>query len=318
MIYINYYNPIVDDNGNVHSIDMVYVEYFSRLSPSSVVDEVRKIFAKYPFLKYDEYLDRLPQHKYDFYLNSISIGGVYVQSGKYKNYDKITKTFDMLPMVKLRVNPNKHMNEPWFLDLLSLLGDEMSSGVLLKYDYAIDIPTEPKNVEVLETRKEPGLYKGTRYYGQQGRHGYLKIYDKQKDMARHGIDLPVTTRVEHTQNALKERSLENVYVLTSSVLKTDYSALNDTDKVIVDMFLKLKGLGCCYDLRQLGRKKYEKLKEYVSGTYALLEYNNILDDLLGNIKRVFHVTDSISDSDMFLQDEDGFLDVDTDDVPFDL
>ena len=300
---LNYYNPITDKMGNIHSIDMVYCEYYSYVNPEAILEVVRRVHEKYPTLKYQEHLDRAPHSKYDYYLNGVAIGGAYVSCGKYNNYDKMTKTFDLLPMFELRVNPNKYMYEQWFQDLLSTLLRFSSSGVLRKYDYAVDIPLEPKYVEVLGSRKEPGLYKGTRYYGQDGRHGYLKVYDKQKDMARQKVEIPKLTRVEHTLFTSKEPSLENIYIYRENSLKTDLSSLNDTDKAIVEMYLRLKALGIDYDLR-LGRGKMEKLKEYISGQYVLLEYGSILNDLLSHIKKIYNATDIVTDDNGFLQVEE--------------
>ena len=288
---MKYYNPIEDKKGYIHSIDMVYVEYFSYVNSSGVIEIVRNIHEKYPSLKYEEFLGKKPQHKYDYYLDTAVIGGVSIYAGKYNNYDKLTGTFDLLPMFKLRVNPNKYFNETWFQELLSELLKNASSGMLRKYDYAIDIPLEPRFVTVLNTRKEAGLYKGTRYYGQSGRHGYLKIYDKQKDMKREKVDIRPTTRVEHTIIGNQDPSLENVYVLDSEALKCDYSSLKDTDRAIVEMYLQLKALGYDYPLK-LGRGKMEKLELYISGSYTLLEYGDALDRLIANIKQVFDVDNS--------------------------
>lgn len=305
---INYYKPIVDGKGYVHSIDMVYIEYFSYAKPEVIIDLVRKLHEKYPALNYNEHLGRQPHSRFDYYLDGVALGGAYVHAGKYTNYDKVSKTFDILPMFELRVNPNKYFHEAWFQELLSVLLSNASSGMLRKYDYAVDIPTEPKHVKVLESKKEPGLYKGTRYYGQDGRHGYLKVYDKQKDMQRQKVDIPPLTRVEHTLFAKKEISLEKVYVLENACLKGDYSDLNDTERCIVEMYLELKALGSTYEPK-LGRKMTHKLKEYISGQYALLDYGNILDLLLENIRVVFRATD-------ILTDDEGFMQVSDEDIPF--
>ena len=307
---MRYYNPIKDGNGNIHSIDMVYLEYFSYLNPSKIVELVQCIHDKYPDVRYQEHLGRAPHSKYDYYCDGISIGGVYVSAGKYTNYDRETKTFDLLPMFELRVNPNKYWHEQWFKDLLSELLKVGSSGRLRKYDYAVDIAKDKKSVEVFETRKERGLFKGTRYFGQSGRHGYCKIYDKQADMKRQKVEIGVLTRVEHTLFSNQEPSLENVYIFENKALKTDYTGLNDTDKAIIDMYLRLKALNVDYDLK-LGRVKMEKLKEYISGQYVLLDYGNILQSLIDNIKTMFHVSDIVTD-------DDGFVQVSGDDeLPFD-
>lgn len=302
-IGINYYNSKLDDFGFTHSIDMVYCEYYSRVSVDEILNICRNIHMLYPELKYQEYLDRKPHSKYDYYLDNIVIGGAHLDIGKYKNYDKLTKSFDLFNMFQLRVNPNKYMHEDWFKRFLSDLLSVGSSGVLRKYDYAVDIPLEPAYVNVLNSRKEPGLYKGTRYYGQSGRHGYLKVYNKQKDMERQNIKIEnALTRVEHTLFTGKPLSLEDIAVFNPNTLKTDYTALNDTDKAIVDMYMLLKANKIPYTLN-IGRRKMEKLKEYILGEYVLLKYD-LLDLLLANIKSVFDCTDSIAQDNEFLQVDD--------------
>jgi hypothetical protein len=49
---MQYYNPIVDCMGYTHSIDMVYIEYFSYINPKGIIDIIRKIHEKYIDLKY--------------------------------------------------------------------------------------------------------------------------------------------------------------------------------------------------------------------------------------------------------------------------
>lgn len=313
---MRYYNFITDEMGYIHSIDMVYIEYFSYCKPKDIVKIVQDIHAKYPLLKYQEHLDRVPHSKYDYYLDGIAIGGVYVSAGKYSNYDKMSGTFDILNMFELRVNPNKHFEEEWFQELLKKLLDNAIEGILRKYDYAVDIPKEMKCVKVLDSKKELGIYKGTYYYGQTGRHGYLKIYDKQKDMKRQKEEIGVLTRVEHTIFTKNKPSLENVYILESEALKND-GKLNDTDTAIVEMYLQLKALGIEYDLK-LGRVKKDKLRPYIQGKYSKLEYGDILEKLVENIKSVFKVNVSVHEE--MRLDSDGFIEVTEDmlaELPFD-
>lgn len=305
---MNYYNPKILQSGIIHSVDMVYVQYFSYLAPKPLLQEIRALHDKFPEVRYEEHLDRPRHSKYDFFIDGVAFGGAYIDMGKYTDYNRETKEFHLLPMFQLRVNPNKYMHEMWFQALLKMLLQFGSSGYLRKYDYAIDIPLPPDMVGVFKSKKEPGLYKGTRYYGQAGRHGYCKIYDKQADMKRFGVDIEPLTRVEHTFFGNKEPSFEQVYILSNKVVKNDLSELNETDRAIVTMYRELKALGSNYQL-DLGRRKMEKLKDYITGNYVVLEYANVLDELLRNMRIVFNAT-SIAEDDRFVQ-------VDDDDLPFD-
>ena len=166
---------------------MVYVEYTTLINPKDIIEIVRKVHYKHPELNYIEMLDKLPSSKYLLYRDTVVIGGIHVRAGKYTSYDKVSGTSVIAPLFQLRLNPNKYYDVDWFQDLLKELLKCASNGVLQKYDYAVDIPKKPCFVEVLSTRKEKGLYKGTRYYGQANRHGNLRIYDKQKEQEKYGI-----------------------------------------------------------------------------------------------------------------------------------
>lgn len=298
-----YYNSITDSNGFIHSIDMIYVEYMSYVSIEKIIETIRLIHDKYSNIKYDEYLDKKPCSKYDFYLNNIVFGGVYISIGKFTDYDSESKLFRLLPMFQIRVNPNKYMLEPWFIDLLDALKYFIADGIIRKYDYAIDLPYNINNIMLFNSKKEKGLYKGTRYYGQQGRHGFLKIYDKRKEWSKNKLDLKGMpeniTRVEHTLMYNKPLSLEDVFYFTTDSL--DYHNLKDTDFAIVDMFLKLKAIGYDYELK-LGRGKYEKLMPYLMGCYKKLDYGNYISELLEHMKMKFYITDV--DSNGFMNPDD--------------
>lgn len=206
------------------------------------------------------------------------------------------------------------MKEDWFCELLDCLLADAKDGWIRKYDYAVDIPLEMRCVQVLDTRKEPGLYKGTRYYGQAGRHGYLKIYDKQKDLKRQGEEIGTLTRVEHTLFTSKELSLETIYILQNDSLNTDYSELKDTDRAIVEMYMQLQALGCDYKLK-LGRDKRKKLEPYLQGQYVKLDYGRYLDLLLDDIRFKFKAHEK-----SLYTDDAGFIQVDEKDLealPFD-
>lgn len=291
---MHYFYSITDSQGYIHSIDMLYIEWFSKTRLENLLGYIRELHEKYTDVRYEEYLDRPRCSKYDFYLDAVVFGTVFLNMGKYVNYDNLTKSFDILPMFQLRFNPNKVMNEPYFKDFLSLLLREGSSGYIRKYDYAIDIPLPPSCVKIFSSRKEFGLYKGTRYYGQSGRHNYLKIYNKAAELEKQNVQEDNLTRVEYTFIGGEIPSFERVYVLDSN-LSNDYSGLNDTDKAIVDMYNTLLNFGFDYDLK-LGRKKIEKLSKFLYGSYKLLEYGNILDELLDYMEKYFDITSSPDDA----------------------
>lgn len=296
---MQYYFPYTDADGFVHSIDMVYCEYFSFCSPDVLLGKLQEFQNGHPNLEYLEMLSRPFHSKYHYYRDAVRFDGVFIEFGKYNNYDKVSKSFDLLNMFQVRFNPNKYMNLDWFQELLVLLLDCGSSGTLRKYDYAVDLPVPLDAVQLFDCRREKGLYKGTRYFGQAGRHGYIKVYDKFKDLFSKGevIDAPLT-RVEQTFLGNQEVHLENIYVL-DRLICDDFSNLKDTDRAIVEMYAMLKANGLKYDL-SLGRVKTLKLQRYLSGGYKMVEYSDILSLLLKNIRKVLHVDELSVDADGFM------------------
>lgn len=284
---------------------MVYIEYTALINPKDIIEIVRKVHYKHPELKYIEMLDKLPSSKYLLYRDTVVIGGIHVRAGKYTSYDKASGTFTVAQSFQIRFNPNKYFEESWFQELLKELLKCAKHGLLQKYDYAVDIPKEPCFVEVLNTRKEKGLYKGTRYYGQANRHGNLRIYDKQKEQEKLREFIGPLTRVEHTLFAKEKPSLEEVYIFDDSSLDVDYSKLKDTEKAIVEMYLQLKALGYKYDLK-LGRKMQAKLAPYLIGSYVKLDYGDILNRLVDNLKKEFHC-DVLPPQEGLVMDDDGFI-----------
>lgn len=331
VVVLKYYNPIVDTYGYTHSIDMVYVEYLLMCDWKYMLDMVRETHGKYPEVSYHEYLDRSPCSKYDFYLNAVAIGGVYFQFGKYRALftdtgDKFVykaKSYELLNMCQLRVNPNKHMHEGWFRGLLDKLLYQNGGGYVRKYDYAIDLQVAQKDVQIFDSRKEKGLYKGTRYYGQAGRHGYVKIYNKAKELQKLGVDCPDTlTRVEYTLFNNVMPSLEKVSVCYDDELNNSV-VLNDTDRAIVDMYRILVTQGIQYDLN-LSRRKEAKLRPFLQGKFRELDYGSCLEHLLDHVKDVFcaHLEElpdvGLNVSSPLPTDADGFVCVDgMEGLPFD-
>lgn len=86
----------------------------SLLSPSGILEELRKLHEQFPSVRYEEHLERPMHNKYDFFRDGVAFGGAYVDMGKYTDYNRETKEFHLLPMFQLRVNPNKYMHEEWF------------------------------------------------------------------------------------------------------------------------------------------------------------------------------------------------------------
>lgn len=313
---MKYFCPVVDGYNYTHSIDNLTIEYdigsFGSSGVQKVIDKLHEIKDKYNSKDID-YWERLNVNacsKYQWYNNHLHMdNGIYISVGRYTEYiETRSEKFFVYPKVKLEVNPNKHYEKPILKDVLDMLSEMSLDGRLIKYDYAIDIPVPPKEVEVFGSRKEHGLYKGTRYYGQKNKNGYCKIYDKQKEQ---NLDTPLT-RIEHTisiTKTTKNISFENIFIKhTAENEKIELSNLLQT---IGNLCMTLAENDIDYEdkIKGLDPKTKRKIKEYIANSgYIKLEFNQeIHNKLLINIKSVFRIKETLTtDDNDFLQLDDDY------------
>ena len=201
---MNYYKSIVDRNGYVHSCDNVIVEYLVKnFNTDSIVEEFHKIKELINPEVYWEKLHVSSCSKFSFYENVVHINSIHILFGKYREYDRLLRKWIILPMIRIEVNPNKHYDTPEFKAIFEFIKEWCCSMDIRKIDYAIDLPYTIDKVCIYNSRKEPGLYKGTVYRGARGKNGFCRIYNKAKEQR---LDYPLT-RVEHTMEVDKPRSL---------------------------------------------------------------------------------------------------------------
>lgn len=202
---VSYEHKNTDEFGCTHSIDNLVVDYIvSTLSASTVLQELGTIFREVdPSWSAESCSKRdLPAcSKYNFFKSTIWCKGFHFSYGHYTTFDKVDRSWTCEPILRVKFNPNKYLSSAVAPRIFEWIGKWCQDGVIVKLDYAVDIPCRLEDL-VVHSRKEPGLYKGTRYYGQRNQHGRVKIYDKQSETAfRSRSDLvpdqPIT-RVEYT------------------------------------------------------------------------------------------------------------------------
>lgn len=300
---IKYYNPVVDKDGYIHSIDNVVITWYLRCSVDLAVSKIRELKEKYMPSNYWERLNCSACQKWAWYQNHIHIeDGIYVSLGRYREYDRNEKKWYVFPMIKLEVNPNKHYDKPIYQGLVEFIQEWCASGYMNKHDYAVDVPFSPDSVKVYGSRKEPGLHKGTRYWGQRNKHGYLKIYDKQKES---GLE-SCLTRIEHTLFNNKPISFENVCITKFEGVETDMSGLDSVNEAFVKMIILLKQHGEDYEdcIKGLNYRRRKKIEPFISGKNERLEYNeSIHKQLLNGIYKVFGLSEELK------VDDEGFISV---------
>ena len=278
---LSYGKNIKDSRGCVHSIDNLVVEYIVRnFNPQSVIDSLASSvfeptipgWEKAKFSKTD-----LPAcSAYAWFKSSIWGGGFYVQYGQYRDFDKVTREWTEYPLMRIKFNPNKYLTSPVLARLSDWVAKECEDGVIVKFDYAVDIPAPLKDIQV-HSRKEPGLYKGTRYFGQRNKHGRLKIYDKKAES-----ELPVdTSRVEWTFCYGKPIVFDEVYWLTHGPAPLpDVSEFTSQTMTLVRLLLDIRALGgdVRESMKHLDARTAKKVEPYTCGSGVQL-----LDSCLGQL-----------------------------------
>ena len=279
---LSYGKNIKDSLGCVHSIDNLVVEYIVRnFNAKSVIDSLASsVFA--PTIPGWEkakcsMVDLKPSTAYAWFKSSIWGGGIYVQYGQYRDFDKFSREWSEYPLMRIKFNPNKYLSSPVLARLLDWVTKNCENGIIVKFDYAVDVPAPNKDLQV-HSRKEPGLYKGTRYYGQRNKHGRLKIYDKKAES-----ELPDdTTRVEWTFCYGKPIVFDDVLWLTHGPEPLpDASVLDPRTLTLARLLLDIRSLGgdVRQSIRHLDSRTAKKLEPYTCGSGVQL-----LDSCLGQLK----------------------------------
>ena len=239
------YNKIVtDSNSCTHSVDNLIVEYVVKsFRKESVLDSLSALFAEHipGWERSSHCKENLPAcTKFQFFRSAIWGGGFSIQYGHYQDFDRVTREWSEYPVLRVKFNPNKWMESPVFEQLLEWLDVWCDNGVLVKFDYAVDVPCRIGDIEV-HSRKQAGLYKGkTRYFGQRNHHGYLKVYDKKEESE---LDHELT-RVEWTFTLGKPIVFDDVVWLTNGPSPLpDVRELGSQSYALARMVLMVRSLG---------------------------------------------------------------------------
>ncbi len=314
---MEYFKYRVDSSGYTYSIDNLVLEYIIK-NHCDVISYLQGLCDKYKLeVEYYEKLNLPYCSKYQYYNNHIHLcNGIYLMIGKYDTYSDLSQTHNIFPVVKLEINPNKHAKKPVFKELLNFLHTYKGDCTLKRYDFAIDIKCKLQDIEVFGSRKEKGLYKGTRTFGQRNKDGYLKIYDKAQEQ---DLDYDLT-RIEYTiinqkrEHQKKGFNFQVVYIKDNAESSVELSGVLKTICKLYTYVLNMGG-DPSELLDDLDKRTKKKVLEGLSGMgykpiYIDLE---LLNDLLNEINTIFGV-----DVQKFVyEDSEGFLKCDNFDIPFD-
>ena len=315
---MQYFKTRIDSSGYTYSIDKVILEFIIKYHVD-MISFLQNLNKKYDLS--EQYYERLNLpycSKYQYYNNHIHLcDGIYLMIGKYDTFSDLSSTHNIFPVVKLEINPNKHADKPIFVELLNFLKKNTGDCTLKRYDLAIDIKCKLSDIEVFGSRKEKGLYKGTRTYGQRNKDGYLKIYDKGKEQE---LDYDLT-RIEYTLVNQKRTHQKNGYNFQDVYIKDMAAISNDlsgTLKCICKMYSYILSMGGDPSdlLNDLDKRTKKKVLEGLGGNgYKPVNIDiPLVDDLLSEIKNIFGVVEQK----FVYEDSEGFLKCDGDfDIPFD-
>lgn len=319
MIAIEYYFSITDKNNFIHSIDnVVYLYYIKNYNMEKVAKELIEIRENHVCYGWEK-LNCSACSKYSWYQNVVHIGSIHISFGKMQSFDKINRMWNILPMLRIEVNPNKHYTEPVFKDVLAWIKINCTSGYLKKYDYAIDVPYSIKDVIVYDSRKEAGLYKGTIYRGQRSQHGFMKIYDKAKE--QNDIEKPLT-RIEHTLEYQSPLSLEKIIIVDTKTKADNRINLDNLNSCIVKLCLILQAQGIDFEpyIASLNYRRRKTIAPFLYGNCTELEYDsNIINSLLDKVNELFNTDIDIEPANDDTESmSDGFIELDEfAELPFD-
>ncbi|MBE5944315.1 MAG: hypothetical protein E7258_05290 [Lachnospiraceae bacterium] len=262
---LTYYSP-VSDGDITYSCDMLRIKfYINALKTQSFLDWFSRADLKYGFY-------------YDYY-RSTKIGSYKLLFAcSYTNYDvygrestftlgfglnEASRVYGANCMIEFNPNKNDMKFMRKLLEYIAMFVDMIEGKVfhLMRYDLAVDIPVRRENVLLLKQgKREYHRIIGsslTEYVGKRNSNGFVKVYDKAVESS---LDTDLT-RIEITCDSLDTYPLPSVHILQD--IEDDFSDLNSTDIVLVNLIRRLDYDEQQVQLKMLGRTKREKLQRFI-------------------------------------------------------
>ena len=303
------YNYSFTKDSLTYSIDMLHIEFVSNIGNKNDENKNTKSIIEYIFMllnlaganiekikagevgTYIENIEpNLAKRRFYNYQSIISYDGITLLIGRFLKRIGDADVYDCECCVRLIYNPNKHINDE-FLELLIPYLSNNFTGRIIKYDLAVDVPgIEPNFVNVF-TRKQKSTCKDTQYYGAKNRHGYIKIYNKSKELKLKDTQI---TRIEFTLKTGQPLPTDEVYIpILNSSIDCDFSKLTDTAQRYVLLINEIKNCGGDWkkhydNLNFRMRKKIEPF--VVGGNKKLVLCDDDVIKLLSYYTDVFNIT----------------------------
>lgn len=266
---------------SLYSLDKLTVEF--EMSKADVQSLMNKYSMKVNFTQWES--KKLSVCRYNYSIELDDGNSFYI--GFCPNWLKHDPYIDA---GRVEFNPSKVGDDLVFQglygEILSMVGSCLIKPV--KFDLAIDLPVARSKVYLLKDKRTYEEYSNsesdkTQYLGKRNTHGRVKLYNKaleQKidmDLTRLEITIDYGSRSITDVNSL----MPKMYVMDSFQYPID---MPGTDKVIMVAILQDLSL-----LRELGRKKAEKIKAYLADMQLNLsldteKYNQVLDTIQTYLK----------------------------------
>ncbi len=301
--------------GNLtYSIDMLHIEFTSNLGNKNDNNNSTKSIMKYILMKlkfcnvdigklksgevgtYIENIEpNLAKRKYYSYRSLISYNGVSILIGKFfkkigVDNDEHSSVYDCENCVRLIYNPNKHHNSPFLQSLIPYLSNNFT-GRIIKYDLAIDVPDVVPNFIDVFTKKHKATCVDTQYYGARSRHGYIKIYNKSKELKLKDKQI---TRIEFTLKTGQPLPTDEILIpLNTSAENLNLKNLSKqcTNYILMINELKLIGGDWKRHFDNIDSRTRKKIEPFVVGSNKkLVLSDNDVVQLLSCYSNIFNIT----------------------------
>lgn len=265
-----YAQKYIDKNEIVYSCDMLR---FKLKFKEDLIEEVVKKFGNYERLDVTIYpLCTAPfkfRHllKIDYNLSSAKLGIGFNGCERDSMFDGFYE-----------VNPNKCIRVDQCMEDIQYIFACCWSVELIRWDLAVDIPVRRDLVHLIKDQRtystvRQSIENFTEYLGQMDKVGRVKVYNKTieanllDDITRVEVTLPdLYNKLEFNKLFPKVK----IQSFQSSFAFNDL-CLTDTDKVLVELLREVENPD--YYLKRLGRKKRDKLTEYVYHDCEELRFN---------------------------------------------
>lgn len=271
---ISYSYPISSENGVIYSCDMVRLSFSI---PKCRFPLMRDIFDKMQFSKDWDFVA-------DYY------GSTSLQIGRYRDIfacckdsyhftvgmGLVTAETSSNQKCFIEFNPNK-CDMRFIKSLMKFFAGFMSGKYkdkfyeLVRWDLAIDIPCERDKCYFVKKGKREyskRISKSvTEYVGKRNTNGFAKLYDKTVEA---GLEYPLT-RLEITCDSLTTFALPEAYVIHHDMYTDE--GLNATDRVIVKLLRQQDSDTQIQLLKEMGRNKANKLKQYIFPLECRFKYD---------------------------------------------